>query len=144
MTQIIFQHVAETWVDFHAIANQTCYAMAEHRERKFIMCCSEKEWDVAEVTDCRVRMHWFSQYTDNTTQKCQQWPEYPAIRQSEAPEQKRHMGKSYMNAHKHPHNEHLPVIVYAPEARKDVSEAGVTIKFGLTLGAFYWALQPST
>lgn len=39
---------------------------------------------------------------------------------------------------------HLPVTVDAPEARKDVSEAGVAVKFGLTLGAFYRALQPPT
>lgn len=41
-------------------------------------------------------------------------------------------------------NKHLPVIVNAPEARKDVPEAGVAVEFGLTLGAFYRALQPST
>lgn len=38
----------------------------------------------------------------------------------------------------------LPVIVNAPEARKDVSEAGIAVKFGLTLGALNGALQPST
>lgn len=32
----------------------------------------------------------------NKTQKCQQWPEYPAVRQSEAQEQKR-QGKSFIN-----------------------------------------------
>lgn len=38
----------------------------------------------------------------------------------------------------------LPVIVHAPEAREHVSEAGVAVKFGLTLSAFYRALQPAT
>lgn len=41
-------------------------------------------------------------------------------------------------------NKRLPVIVDAPEARQDVSEAGVAVEFGLTLGAFYGAFQPST
>lgn len=41
-------------------------------------------------------------------------------------------------------DKHLPVIIDAPEAGKDVSEAGVAVKFGLTLGALYRALQPST
>lgn len=38
----------------------------------------------------------------------------------------------------------VPVMVEAPEVRKDVSEAGVAVQFGLTLGAFYGAFQPST
>lgn len=38
----------------------------------------------------------------------------------------------------------LPVIVNAPEAGEDVPEAGVTVKLGLTLGAFYGALQTPT
>lgn len=62
------------------------------------------------------------------------------------------MDKSSVQEHTHTHwyhcseqtNKHLPVIVDAPEARKDVSEAGVAVKLGLTLGAFYRALQPST
>lgn len=41
-------------------------------------------------------------------------------------------------------DKHLPVIIDTPEAGKDVSEAGVAVKFGLTLGALYRALQPST
>lgn len=35
-------------------------------------------------------------------------------------------------------------MVEAPEVRKDVSEAGVAVELGLTLGAFYGAFQPST
>lgn len=37
----------------------------------------------------------------------------------------------------------LPVIVEAPEPRQDVSEAGVAVQFGLTLGAFNGSFQLS-
>lgn len=43
--------------------------------------------------------------------------------------------------HTHKLHRHVPVIVDTPEARKDVPEAGVAVKFGLALGAFYRALQ---
>lgn len=51
---------------------------------------------------------------------------------------------THTNSHQHPLHRHVPVIVNTPEARKDVSEAGVAVKFGLALGAFYRALQSPT
>lgn len=39
---------------------------------------------------------------------------------------------------------HSPVVVDAPEAGQDVSEAGVAVQLGLTLRPFDGALQPST
>lgn len=47
------------------------------------------------------------------------------------------------DTHQH-HHYNIPVIVNTPEAGKDMSEAGVAVKFWLTLGAFYGALQPPT
>lgn len=67
--------------------------------RFIIMYYSEEERDVLEATDWRLEIHRLSQYTDNPTQKCQQWPEYPAVRPRETPQQSRHMNKS--STHKH-------------------------------------------
>lgn len=53
----------------------------------------EGEQDRLEVTDWRVRIRWFSQYTDNTIHKCQQWPEYSASRHGEAAEKEKTHGQ---------------------------------------------------
>lgn len=36
-------------------------------DRRFIMYYSEKEQNILEVTDWRVRIQWFLQYADSTT-----------------------------------------------------------------------------